>query len=38
MTQDANQHQHRAAQEPASPARRKRVRIIGLDGVRGCCA
>jgi peptidoglycan/LPS O-acetylase OafA/YrhL len=35
MTQDAISTSAGAAQEPASPARRKRVRIIGLDGVRG---
>ena len=34
MTQDAVSTSA-AAQEPASPPRRKRVRIIGLDGVRG---
>ena len=35
MTQDAISTGTGAAQEPTSPARRKRVRIIGLDGVRG---
>jgi peptidoglycan/LPS O-acetylase OafA/YrhL len=35
MTQDAIGTSAGAAQEPASPPRRKRVRIIGLDGVRG---
>jgi peptidoglycan/LPS O-acetylase OafA/YrhL len=35
MTQDAISTSAEAAQEPASPVRRKRVRIIGLDGVRG---
>jgi len=35
MTQDAISTSAGPAQEPASPARRKRVRIIGLDGVRG---
>jgi peptidoglycan/LPS O-acetylase OafA/YrhL len=35
MTQDAISTSAEAAQEQASPARRKRVRIIGLDGVRG---
>jgi peptidoglycan/LPS O-acetylase OafA/YrhL len=35
MTQDAIETSVGAPQEPASPPRRKRVRIIGLDGVRG---
>src|SRR5882757_4988457 len=35
MTQDAISTSAGPVQEPASPARRKRVRIIGLDGVRG---
>jgi peptidoglycan/LPS O-acetylase OafA/YrhL len=35
MTQDAIDTSVGAAQEPATPVRRKRVRIIGLDGVRG---
>jgi peptidoglycan/LPS O-acetylase OafA/YrhL len=35
MTQDAIGTSAGAAQEPTSPPRRKRVRIIGLDGVRG---
>jgi peptidoglycan/LPS O-acetylase OafA/YrhL len=35
MTQDAIGTSAGAAQDPASPPRRKRVRIIGLDGVRG---
>ncbi|WP_064751598.1 acyltransferase [Mycobacterium sp. URHB0044] len=35
MTQEATSSVTAAAQEPAIPARRKRVRIIGLDGVRG---
>jgi peptidoglycan/LPS O-acetylase OafA/YrhL len=35
MTQDAIDTSAGAAQDPASPPRRKRVRIIGLDGVRG---
>jgi peptidoglycan/LPS O-acetylase OafA/YrhL len=35
MTQDAIDTSAGAAQEPASPPRRKRTRIIGLDGVRG---
>ncbi|MDT5196200.1 MAG: hypothetical protein QOH20_2954 [Mycobacterium sp.] len=35
MTQDAIETSAGAPQESASPPRRKRVRIIGLDGVRG---
>jgi peptidoglycan/LPS O-acetylase OafA/YrhL len=35
MTQDATSTSAGAAQEPTSPPRRRRVRIIGLDGVRG---
>jgi peptidoglycan/LPS O-acetylase OafA/YrhL len=35
MTQDAISTSAEAAQEPASPPRRRRTRIIGLDGVRG---
>jgi peptidoglycan/LPS O-acetylase OafA/YrhL len=35
MTQEATSSVAPAALEPAIPARRKRVRIIGLDGVRG---
>jgi peptidoglycan/LPS O-acetylase OafA/YrhL len=35
MTQDAIETSAEAAQVPVSPTRRKRVRIIGLDGVRG---
>jgi peptidoglycan/LPS O-acetylase OafA/YrhL len=35
MTQDAIDTSVGAVQEPASPPRRRRTRIIGLDGVRG---